>query len=162
MRKYGLSQSYELRSVWLIAFLALYVVIFASCRPHKEMQQQSSLAVDSMARMEQHRAILTLDSLIRHIEFSFDTLRISIEPDSPKVIRLTATHGRITDSRRTIRRQADLTHRLDTAGRRLASASTTTGRTTPVRHLNLPFLALLALLLLAAYFAASGFARNKP
>ena len=57
----------------MIFLLALALI--TSCRSHKELQQDKSLAVDSVARSEHHRTIAVIDSAIRNIDFSFDTLK---------------------------------------------------------------------------------------
>ena len=62
-----------MRSIIFILALAL----ITSCRTHKELQQDKSVAVDSVARSEHHRTIAVIDSAIRNIDFSFDTLKIN-------------------------------------------------------------------------------------
>ena len=64
----------------LILLLALALI--TSCRSHKELQQDKSVAVDSVARSEHHRTIATIDSMMRSTSFDFDTLEVRVErPD---------------------------------------------------------------------------------
>ena len=104
----------------LIFFLALALI--TSCRSHKELQQDKSLAVDSIARSEHHRTIAVIDSAIRNIDFSFDTLKINIErPYSigdtvacqPEIIRIKAVKGRVIDRRRVHKDSVEAFNRLD-------------------------------------------------
>lgn len=138
----------------MIPLLLLVIVILtSSCRSHKNLHQEKFIAVDSMAMSERRHSILTVDSLIRHIDFRFDTLKISIEPDSPKVIRLTATNGRITDSRRLTHRRAEHSDRLDTLAYHLAAAEASAERADATRLYNPPdgtAVAFVALILAAA------------
>ena len=76
-----------MRTLIFICTLAL----FTSCRSQKEVQQDKALALDSVARSEHHRTIAVIDSAIRNIDFSFDTLKINIErpveyAEAPEII----------------------------------------------------------------------------
>lgn len=90
-----------MRSIIFILALAL----ITSCRSHKELQQDKSLAVDSVARSEHHRTIAVIDSMMRSTSFDFDTLEVQVErptayTEKPEVIRLKAIKGRVIDNRR--------------------------------------------------------------
>ena len=129
----------------MIFLLALALI--TSCRSHKELQQDKSLAVDSIARSEHHRTIAVIDSAIRNIDFSFDTLKINIErPYSigdtvacqPEIIRIKAVKGRVIDQRRVHRYSVEAFNRLDTVAYRQSAAETSTEHTATTRLYNPP------------------------
>ena len=129
----------------LIFILALALI--TSCRSHKELQQDKSLAVDSIARSEHHRTIAVIDSAIRNIDFSFDTLKINIErPYSigdtvacqSEIIRIKAVKGRVIDRRRVLRDSVEAFNRLDTVAYRQSAAETSTEHTATTRLYNPP------------------------
>ncbi|MBO5028836.1 MAG: hypothetical protein J6C59_04395 [Muribaculaceae bacterium] len=132
-----------MRSIIFILALAL----ITSCRSHKELQQDKSLAVDSVARSEHHRTIAVIDSAIRNIDFSFDTLKINIErPYSigdtvacqPEIIRIKAVKGRVIDRQRVHRDSVEAFNRLDTVAYRQSAAETSTEHTSTTRLYNPP------------------------
>ena len=129
----------------MIFLLALALI--TSCRSHKELQQDKSLAVDSIARSEHHRTIAVIDSAIRNIDFSFDTLKINIErPYSigdtvacqSEIIRIKAVKGRVIDQRRVHRDSVEAFNRLDTVAYRQSAAETSTEHTATTRLYNPP------------------------
>ena len=99
--------------------LLLSLALITSCHSHKELQNNSTLEVDSVARSEHHRTIAVIDSIVRNIDFSFDTLKINIErpveyAEAPQIIRLTAIRGRVIDKRRVHRDRVEAYNQLDT------------------------------------------------
>lgn len=129
----------------LIFILALALI--TSCRSHKELQQDKSLAVDSVARSEHHRTIAVMDSAIRNIDFSFDTLKINIERTysigdtvacQPEIIRIKAVKGRVIDRRRVHKDSVEAFNRLDTVAYRQSGAETSTEHTATTRLYNPP------------------------
>lgn len=129
----------------LIFILALALI--TSCRSHKELQQDKSLAADSIARSEHHRTIAVIDSAIRNIDFSFDTLKINIErPYSigdtvacqPEIIRIKAVKGRVIDRRRVHKDSVEAFNRLDTVAYHQSAAETSTEHTATTRLYNPP------------------------
>ena len=129
----------------MIFLLALALI--TSCRSHKELQQDKSLAVDSVARSEHHRTIAVIDSAIRNIDFSFDTLKINIErPYSisdtvacqPEIIRIKAVKGRVIDRRRVHKDSVEAFNRLDTVAYHQSAAETSTEHTATTRLYNPP------------------------
>ena len=132
-----------MRSIIFILALAL----ITSCRTHKELQQDKSVAVDSVARSEHHRTIAVIDSAIRNIDFSFDTLKINIErpysvgdsvASQPEVIRIKAVRGRVIDRRRAVRESVEAFNRLDTVAYHQSAAETSTEHTATTRLYNPP------------------------
>lgn len=128
-----------MRSIIFILALAL----ITSCRSHKELQQEKSLAVDSVARSEHHRTIAVIDSMMRSTSFDFDTLEVRVErptayAEKPEVIRLKATKGRVHDQRRVQRNQVEAFNRLDTVAYRQSAAESSTEHTAKTRLYNPP------------------------
>lgn len=125
----------------LIFILALALI--TSCRSHKELQQDKSLAVDSVARSEHHRTIAVIDSMMRSTSFDFDTLEVQVErptayAEKPEVIRLKATKGRVRDQRRVQRNQVEAFNRLDTVAYHQSAAESSTEHTATTRLYNPP------------------------
>lgn len=125
----------------LIFILALALI--TSCRSHKELQQDKSIAVDSVARSEHHRTIAVIDSMMRSTSFDFDTLEVRVErpmayADKPEVIRLKATKGRVRDQRRVQRNQVEAFNRLDTVAYHQSAAESSTEHTATTRLYNPP------------------------
>lgn len=125
----------------LILLLALALI--TSCRSHKELQQDKSLAVDSVARSEHHRTIATIDSLMRSTSFDFDALEVQVErptayAEKPEVIRLKATKGRVIDQRRVQRNQVEAYNQLDTVAYKKSAAEASTEHTATTRLYNPP------------------------
>lgn len=125
----------------MIFLLALALI--TSCRSHKELQQDKSLAVDSVARSEHHRTIAVIDSAIRKIDFSFDTLKINIErpveyAEAPEIIRLTATKGRVIDSRKLRHNQVENYNRLDTVAYKQSAVESSAEHSATTRLYNPP------------------------
>ncbi len=133
----------------MLLFLAL---LFVACRSHKDLEMQSSLTIDSLAVSERYRTIGYLDSLARSIDFTFDTLEISVErpchtadtlrsPHSAihsEVIRLKAVKGRVIDRQRAHREQVEVYNRLDTVKYHQSAAETSTEHTATTRIYNPP------------------------
>ena len=125
----------------LIFLLAL--ALLASCRSHKELQQDKSLAVDSVARSEHHRTIATIDSAIRSTSFDFDTLEVSVErptayAEKPEVIRLKAIKGRVIDSRKLKHNQDVHYNRLDTVAYKQSAVESSAEHSATTRLYNPP------------------------
>lgn len=125
----------------MIFLLALALI--TSCRSHKELQQDKSLAVDSIARSEHHRTIAVIDSAIRSTSFDFDTLEVSVErptayAEKPEVIRLKAVRGRVINQRRVHRDSVEAFNRLDTVAYRQSAAESSTEHTATTRLYNPP------------------------
>lgn len=128
-----------MRSLILIIALA----ILTGCKSQKQVVSDKSLDIDSIARSEHHRTIAVIDSAIRNIDFSFDTLKINIErpvqyAEAPEVIRLTATKGRVIDRRSVHRDSVEAFNRLDTVAYHQSAAETSTEHTATTRLYNPP------------------------
>ena len=128
-------------SILLFVFAA--TTFLGGCRSHKEAVNNKSLNSDSIARSEHHRTIAVIDSAIRNIDFSFDTLKINIErpveyAEAPEIIRLTANRGRVIDRRRVHRDSVEAFNRLDTVAYHQSAAEASTEHTATTRLYNPP------------------------
>ena len=128
-----------MRHIIFIVALAL----LTGCKSHKNIVSDKSLDIDSVARSEHHRTIAVLDSIVRNIDFSFDTLKINIErpveyAEAPEVIRLTATKGRVIDRRRVYRDSVEAFNQLDTVAYKKSAAEASTEHTATTRLYNPP------------------------
>lgn len=125
----------------LIFIIAL--AILTGCKSQKQVVSDKSLDIDSVARSEHHRTIAVIDSAIRNIDFSFDTLKINIErpvqyAEAPEVIRLTATKGRVIDRRSVHRDSVEAFNQLDTVSYKKSAAEASTEHTATTRLYNPP------------------------
>lgn len=127
----------------ILLFVLAATTFLGGCRSHKEAVNNKSLNSDSIARSEHHRTIAVIDSAIRNIDFSFDTLKINIErpveyAEAPEIIRLTATRGRVIDRRRVHRDSVEAFNRLDTVSYKKSAAEASTEHTATTRLYNPP------------------------
>lgn len=131
----------------ILLFVLAATTFLGACRSHKEAVNNKSLNSDSIARSEHHRTIAVIDSAIRNIDFSFDTLKINIErpyyigdsvASQPEIIRLKAVRGRVIDQRRVHRDSVEGFNRLDTVAYHQSAAETSTEHTTTTRLYNPP------------------------
>lgn len=135
----------------LLALLGMALILagafLGGCRSHKEIASDKSLDIDSVARSEHHRTVAVIDSAIRNIDFSFDTLKINIErPYSvgdtvacqPEVIRIKAIKGRVIDRRSAVRDSVETFNRLDTVAYHQSAAEASTEHSATTRLYNPP------------------------
>ena len=127
----------------IFLFVLAATTLMGGCRSHKETVSNKSLDRDSVARSEHHRTIAVIDSAIRNIDFSFDTLKINIErpveyAEAPEVIRLTATCGRVIGRRSVHRDSVEAFNRLDTVAYHQSAAEASTEHTATTRLYNPP------------------------
>ena len=113
------------------------------CKSQKNVVASQSVKTDSLAHSEHHRTMAVIDSAMRNIDFSFDTLKINIErpveyAEAPEVIRLTATRGRVIDRRRVHRDSVEAFNRLDTVAYHQSAAEASTEHTATTRLYNPP------------------------
>ncbi len=132
----------------IVISLALLIV---ACKSNKEVVRNQVLVSDSIARIKHHRTIATIDSMMRNIDFSFDTLNINIEKpslvaDKPEVIRLTAVKGRVIDRQRVQRNQVEDFNRLDTVAYHHTAAESSTEHAATTRLYNPPDGTLLGII----------------
>ena len=124
----------------IILFLTCALV---GCKSQKDMVASQSVKTDSLAHSEHHRTIAVIDSAMRHIDFSFDTLKINIErpveyAEAPQIIRLTAVRGRVINQRRVHRDSVEAYNQLDTVAYHQSAAEASTEHTATTRLYNPP------------------------
>lgn len=124
----------------IILFLTCALV---GCKSQKNVVASQSVKTDSLAHSEHHRTIAVIDSAMRHIDFSFDTLKINIErpveyAEAPEIIRLTAVRGRVIDKRRVHRDSVEAYNQLDTVAYHQSAAEASTEHTATTRLYNPP------------------------
>ena len=127
----------------ILLFVIAATTFLGGCRSHKEAVNNKSLNSDSIARSEHLRTIAVIDSAIRNIDFSFDTLKINIErpveyAEAPEIIRLTATRGRVIGRRSVHRDSVEAFNRLDTVAYKQSAAEASTEHTATTRLYNPP------------------------
>ncbi len=137
----------------IILFLTCALV---GCKSQKKVVASQSVNTDSLAHSEHHRSIAVIDSVVRNIDFSFDTLKINIErpveyAEAPEIIRLTATKGRVIDRRSAYRDSVEAFNRLDTVAYHQSAAESSTEHSATTRLYNPPDgIAVLAIALVIA------------
>ena len=149
----------------IILFLTCALI---GCKSQKNVVASQSVKTDSLTHSEHHRTIAVIDSAIRHIDFSFDTLKINIErpveyaeapefwcqraqngsslPVMPsaaqnaprEIIRVTATKGRVIDKRRVHRDSVEAYNQLDTVAYHQSAVEASTEHTATTRLYNPP------------------------
>ena len=124
----------------IILFLTCALI---GCKSQKKVVASQSVKTDSLAHSEHHRTIAVIDSAMRHIDFSFDTLKINIErpveyAEAPEIIRVTATKGRVIDKRRVYRDSVEAYNQLDTVAYHQSAAEASTEHTATTRLYNPP------------------------
>ena len=124
----------------IILFLTCALV---GCKSQKNVVASQSVKTDSLAHSEHHRTIAVIDSAMRNIDFSFDTLKINIErpveyAEAPEIIRVTATKGRVIDKRRVHRDSVEAYNQLDTVAYHQSAAEASTEHTATTRLYNPP------------------------
>lgn len=124
----------------IILFLTCALV---GCKSQKNVVASQSVNTDSLAHSEHHRSMEVIDSVVRNIDFSFDTLKINIErpvqyAEAPEVIRLTATRGRVIDRRSAHRDSVEAFNRLDTVAYHQSATESSTEHSATTRLYNPP------------------------
>ena len=124
----------------IILFLTCALV---GCKSQKNVVASQSVKTDSLAHSEHHRTMAVIDSAMRNIDFSFDTLKINIErpveyAEAPEIIRLTAVRGRVIDQRRAHRDSVEAFNRLDTVAYHQSAAEASTEHSATTRLYNPP------------------------
>lgn len=128
-----------MRSLILLVLLATVT----GCRSQKELRQEKSCLVDSVARVEHHRTIAAIDSVIRQTSFDFDTLEVCLErpvayAEVPEILRLRAVKGRVIEQRSAYRDSVEVFNRLDTVAYKTYAVKTSTEHSATTRLYNPP------------------------
>lgn len=113
------------------------------CKSQKNVVASQSVNNDSLAHSEHHRTIAVIDSVVRNIDFSFDTLKINIErpvqyAEAPEIVSLTAVRGRVIDRRSAQRDSVEVFNQLDTVAYHQSAAESSTEHSATTRLYNPP------------------------
>ena len=113
------------------------------CKSQKNVVASQSVNTDSLAHSEHHRTIAVIDSMVRNIDFSFDTLKINIErpvqyAEAPEIVSLTAVRGRVIDRRSAHRDSVEAFNRRDTVAYHQSAAESSTEHSATTRLYNPP------------------------
>lgn len=116
--------------------LLAYILIFTSlcaCKSKKDIVASGSVDIDSTASIRTYGYTHRIDTAMRRLSFSFDTLDITIHRHAPdtlgssaiptETVRIRAIGGHIDDRRKQIRDDIAGYNRLDTVAYRHASAT---------------------------------------
>lgn len=141
----------------LLSFLALC----ASCSTQKQAQKNIAITTDSTQRSDKHRTFSLADSVVQKLNFSFDTLEITIERPrldtvalAPEVVKLRAVKGKLTNDRQHQRNIIDTHRQLDTVAYHQATADKSMEHTATTRIYQPPsgtIIVLVSLLLVATF-----------
>lgn len=117
--------------------------VLVGCKSQKNVVASQSVKTDSLAHSEHHRTMAVIDSVVRNIDFSFDTMKINIErpvqyAEAPEIIRLTAVRGRVIDRRSAHRDSVEAFNRLDTVAYHQSAAESSTEHSATTRLYNPP------------------------
>lgn len=128
-----------MRSLILLVLLATVT----GCRSQKELRQDNAYLVDSVARVEHHRTIATIDSVIRQTSFDFDTLEVRVErpvayAEKSEIVRLRAVKGRVIDSRKLEHNQVEDYNRKDTVAYKQSMVESSSEHSATTRLYNPP------------------------
>ena len=148
--------------------ILLLTALCASCRAKKEIAAESRADTDSVAASLASAYNLRIDSAMRHINFDFDTLEITIERHAPdtatcaaapnETVRIRAVGGKIADCRRQTRNAIAGYNRLDTVAYRHASATSRAEHTATTSVAEPPDTTRIILTLAALILIVSGIA----
>ena len=136
----------------------ILLVLIVSCRSNKEIAIESTQQTDSIASTRYHRTIISIDSVVRNIDFRFDTLNVNIErpveyAETPEVLRLTAIKGEVVDKRQLQRQQLRDYNRCDTVAFKQVSADSSAEHSSVTRIYDPPNVTPYFLTLLIAVAA---------
>lgn len=149
------------------ALILISLLLLVGCKTRRHSVSNHSLSIDSTAISTERRTIDTADSLVRHLDFSFDTLKITIErpavrADLAERMSLTAIKGRMAGSRRAAHGVTERINRTDTSAYHLAASGAETASRETVRVSDPPPAGtVIAILALAAAGAIVVMLRRK-
>lgn len=114
--------------------LLAYVLIFTApclllggCKSKKDIVASGSVDIDSLCMGKSSGYILKIDTAIRRLNFTFDTLDIAIErqvaADTTHRVRIRAVKGSVIDNRKQVANDIEGYNRLDTVAYKRASAT---------------------------------------
>lgn len=113
-----------------LSTFAAYIMIFTTlwgCKSKKDIVASGSVDINSTASIRTSGYILKIDTVLRRINFVFDTLDIAIErkvaADTTEKVRIRAVKGSVIDNRKQIVNDIEGYNRLDTVAYKRATAT---------------------------------------
>lgn len=116
----------------LLAYILILTALFTSCRAKKEIAVSDKVDIDSTASIRTSGYTHRIDTAMRRLSFTFDTLDITIHRHAPdtlgstaiqtETVRIRAIGGHIADRRKQIRDDIAGYNRLDTVAYKRATA----------------------------------------
>lgn len=107
-----------------------YILLFTAlcgCKSKKDIVATNTADIDSTASIRTSGYILKIDTALRRINFTFDTLDIAIErqvaADTTERVRIRAVKGYVIDNRKQIVNDIEGYNRLDTVAYHRATAT---------------------------------------
>lgn len=117
----------------LLAYALIFTALFSSCRAKKEIAVSEKADIDSTASIRTYGYTHRIDTIMRRLSFTFDTLDITIHRHAPdtlgssaiptETVRIRAIGGHIADRRKQIRDDIAGYNRLDTVAYKRATST---------------------------------------
>lgn len=117
----------------IILIFTAHCLLLCGCKSKKDIVAINSVDTDSTASVRTYGYIHRIDTAMRRLTFSFDTLDITIQRHAPdtlgstaiptETVRIRAVGGHITDRRKQIRDDIAGYNRLDTVAYHRATAT---------------------------------------
>lgn len=117
----------------LLAYILVFTALLTSCRAKKEIAVSDKVDIDSTASIRTSGYTHRIDTAMRRLSFTFDTLDITIHRHAPdtlgssaiptETIRIRAVGGHIADRRKQIVNDIEGYSRLDTVAYKRATAT---------------------------------------
>lgn len=123
--------------------LSSFCLFICSCKSKKDVIVEKDEDVDSVVHTVEQRNVIVIDSLLRNVDFSFDTLKVCIErpviySEEPEKVKLTAIRGNIKDNSKVQRNMLENYNREDTIAYKQASHENSEEHVTATRIYNPP------------------------
>lgn len=116
-----------------VAYILVFTALLTSCRAKKEIAVSDKADTDSTALIRTSSYTHRIDTAMRRLSFTFDTLDITIHRHAPdtlgstaiptETVRIRAVGGHIADRRKQIRDDIAGYNRLDTVAYKRATAT---------------------------------------
>lgn len=113
-----------------VVIFMLIAALAGGCRSRKEIQSVQTSLTDSVAIAAQRRSMMTVDSFAQHVDFSFDTLKITLEEPG---VSITAINGRAIGRRSAVHERAETSEQRDSTAYQAASGHSLAAHSAPGR-----------------------------
>lgn len=132
----------------IILIFTVHCLLLCGCKSKKDIIASNSADTDSTASIRTSGYIHRIDTAMRRLTFSFDTLDITIHRHAPdtlgstaiptETVRIRAVGGHIADRRKQIRDDIAGYNRLDTVAYRRATATSRAEHTATISVADTP------------------------